>query len=114
MLETYYSNQLSFWKDALKPVFVFIYGGSFQWGSSDLFLYDGGAFAAANRVIFVSLSYRVGLLGFAHHSEIPELTGTAGLWDQNLALHWVRDNIALFGGGYQLLSSVHQNEACID
>ncbi|XP_022703990.1 acetylcholinesterase-like isoform X2 [Varroa jacobsoni] len=85
-------------QDALKPVFVFIYGGSFQWGSSDLFLYDGGAFAAANRVIFVSLSYRVGLLGFAHHSEIPELTGTAGLWDQNLALHWIRDNIALFGG----------------
>ncbi|OQR72039.1 acetylcholinesterase-like [Tropilaelaps mercedesae] len=85
-------------QEGLKPVFVFIYGGSFQWGSSDLFLYDGRAFAATNGVIFVSISYRVGLLGFAHHPDLPELTGTAGLWDQNLALRWVRDNIALFGG----------------
>ncbi|CAN7940403.1 unnamed protein product, partial [Ixodes hexagonus] len=79
------------------PVVVYIHGGAFQWGDSSLFLYDGSNFAASSEVVFVSFNYRVGIFGFLSIGT-PELPGNMGLWDQNLALRWVRANIAYFGG----------------
>ncbi|KAG0426269.1 hypothetical protein HPB47_026607 [Ixodes persulcatus] len=79
------------------PVFVFIYGGGFQWGDSALFLHDGSNFASMSDVVFVSFNYRVGIFGFLS-AESPELPGNMGLWDQNLALKWVQKNIEHFGG----------------
>ncbi|XP_077484534.1 LOW QUALITY PROTEIN: uncharacterized protein LOC144094480 [Amblyomma americanum] len=79
------------------PVIVFIHGGGFQWGDSALFLHDPANFVALSDVVFVTFNYRVGLHGFLS-LEVPELPGNVGLWDQNLALKWVRKNIASFGG----------------
>ncbi|XP_077484532.1 uncharacterized protein LOC144094479 [Amblyomma americanum] len=79
------------------PVIVFIHGGGFQWGDSALFLHDPANFVALSDVVFVTFNYRVGLHGFLS-LEVPELPGNVGLWDQNLALKWVRKNIAAFGG----------------
>lgn len=81
---------------------MFIYGGAFQWGSADVFLYDGAANTALNDHIFVSFNYRVGVFGFLNHPDLPELSGSIGFWDQNMALRWVKDNIQYFGGRFML------------
>lgn len=82
------------------PVMVWIHGGGFSAGASNQALYDGTALARDNGVIVVSLNYRLGILGFGEWSAWPELGGVsnAGLRDQLLALQWVRDHIADFGG----------------
>ncbi len=83
------------------PVIVFIHGGGFTIGSSAMPIYDGEAMARAGAV-FVNLNYRVGALGFMAHPELSAErgghSGNYGLMDQNLALQWVHDNIARFGG----------------
>lgn len=82
------------------PVMVWIHGGGFSAGASSQSLYDGAVLARENSVIVVSINYRLGILGFGEWSEWPELGGVtnAGLRDQILALQWVRDHIADFGG----------------
>jgi para-nitrobenzyl esterase len=85
-----------------RPVMVWIFGGAFVAGSSDHPLYDGEALAAQH-VVFVSINYRLGILGFFSHPELcaesPDgVSGNYGLMDQIAALRWVRDNIAAFGG----------------
>jgi len=83
------------------PVVVFIYGGGFTIGSSGMANYDGEQMAKAGAV-FVNFNYRVGALGFLAHPELTKEQGGAsgnyGLMDQTLALQWVHDNIAKFGG----------------
>lgn len=82
------------------PVMVWIHGGGFSAGASSQSLYDGSTLARENNVIVVSINYRLGILGFGDWSAWPELEGVtnAGLRDQILALTWVRDHIADFGG----------------
>ena len=65
-------------------------------------MYDG-ARLARRRVIVVSINYRLGVLGWLAHpgliAESPRrISGNCGLLDQIAALHWVRDNLAAFGG----------------
>lgn len=83
--------------DARRPVIVFIHGGGFTWGDSALFVYNMANLAALSDVVCVTFNYRVSILGFLSLDR-PELPGNMGLWDQNLALRWVRTNIASFGG----------------
>lgn len=78
-----------------KPVLVFIYGGGFNFGGSDSRAYSGQFFADHEDVVFVSFNYRTNILGFP---GAPALTQNAGLLDQRMAIEWVRDNIAAFGG----------------
>ena len=87
--------------NARLPVIVYLYGGGFTIGSAGIPTY-GGEVIAQRGVVFVNFNYRVGILGFLAH---PELTreqgghsGNYGLLDQSLALHWIHDNIARFGG----------------
>jgi para-nitrobenzyl esterase len=84
------------------PVLVWIHGGALLTGSSADPLYDGTALAKSGLVV-VSINYRLGVLGYLAHpglsAESPqELSGNYGLLDQIAALHWVKDNIAAFGG----------------
>ncbi|MDO4900495.1 carboxylesterase/lipase family protein [Actinomyces sp.] len=78
------------------PVLVWIHGGGFYAGSPASPYYDGAAF---NRdgVVTVNVSYRLGFDGFGWipGSDAPV---NRGVLDQILALEWVRDNIAAFGG----------------
>lgn len=84
------------------PVIVWVHGGGFQFGSGSVPETDGSALARRG-VVLVSLNYRLGALGFLAHPQLsrgsPQGTsGNYGLLDQILALQWVRDNIAAFGG----------------
>ncbi|XP_072474661.1 cholinesterase isoform X1 [Notamacropus eugenii] len=93
---------LNVWVPVPKPknatVMVWIYGGSFQSGTSSLHVYDGKFLARVERVIVVSMNYRVGALGFLALPGNSEAPGNMGLFDQQLALQWVQENIAAFGG----------------
>jgi para-nitrobenzyl esterase len=104
---------LNVWTDvvddsARRPVMVFIHGGANLLGSTaDLLPYDGASWARDFGVVFVSLQYRLGPLGFLAHEQLAtdnaarggaEASGNLAHLDQVKALEWVRDNIAAFGG----------------
>lgn len=76
------------------PVYVWFYGGSFAMGNTAQDIFDGSTFAR-DGVVYVSANYRVGIEGFTHFPDAPD---NRGLHDQILALQWVQDNIAQFGG----------------
>ncbi|MDO4289324.1 MAG: carboxylesterase family protein [Eubacterium sp.] len=82
------------------PVYVYIHGGGFATGSGSEIMFDGASLAKRG-VVVVTLNYRLGALGFlaleALRQEIGT-TGNYGLMDQILALTWVKENIASFGG----------------
>jgi para-nitrobenzyl esterase len=81
---------------------VWLHGGGNVEGSAARTLYDGAAFAR-DSVVFVSVDYRLGLLGFFAHPSLTAAAGTEpaanfGLQDQVAALEWVKRNVAQFGG----------------
>ena len=84
-----------------RPVMVWIPGGGFFAGGSND--YDPTSLVAEGDVVLVlvSLNYRLGLLGFFSQPDIDaegHPFADYGLMDQQLALRWVHDNIAMFGG----------------
>jgi para-nitrobenzyl esterase len=85
-----------------KPVVVWIYGGGFTIGSANMANY-GGESLARKGVVYVSVAYRVGALGFLAHpaltSESPHhSSGDLGFLDQIAALQWIHRNIERLGG----------------
>lgn len=86
------------------PVMVWIYGGSYTYGSGSSPLYLGSNIAGyAGDVIVVTINYRLNVFGFlageALLAESPDKSvGNYGFQDQQMALAWVQQNIASFGG----------------
>ncbi|KAL4983318.1 Alpha/Beta hydrolase protein [Aspergillus falconensis] len=86
------------------PVGVWIHGGGFYQGSGADQRYNMSAIVAnAQRIgkpfIAVTINYRLSTWGFLNSAEIKEAGATnLGLRDQRLALHWIQENIAAFGG----------------
>jgi para-nitrobenzyl esterase len=84
-----------------RPVMVWIHGGAFIIGSSNLPVWSGAPLASKGAVV-VNLNYRLGQLGFFAHpaleKESPGGPVNFGLLDQIAALQWVKQNIAAFGG----------------
>jgi para-nitrobenzyl esterase len=91
-------------RTARRPVMVWIHGGSYvsngtvnprNWGDQFVKVHP--------EVVFVSINYRLGLLGFLDLSQLPDgqgfaRSGNLGILDQVEALRWIRRNIAAFGG----------------
>lgn len=81
--------------DERLPVLVWIHGGSYFGGAGDDELNDPARLVAEQRIIAVSVTYRLGVLGYLAGTGRP---AHLGLLDQLAALSWVRANIAAFGG----------------
>lgn len=78
-----------------KSVMIWIHGGGYTIGQG--MLYDGSQMAVSGDVIVVTFNYRLGILGFMSTGDSAS-PGNFGLWDQQLAMKWVQNNIAAFGG----------------
>jgi para-nitrobenzyl esterase len=78
-----------------RPVMFWIHGGAFIMGGSKSLAYDCSKLAQCGDVVLVSINYRLGAFGYLF---IPGITANVGQLDQILALKWVHDNIAKFGG----------------
>ncbi len=99
--------QLNLWTPAKRedeklPVAVYFHGGGFSTGYGFLNCYDGEAMAKRG-VIVITVSHRLNSFGFLAHpwlsAESPDgVSGNYGLWDLVASLHWVRENVAAFGG----------------
>lgn len=84
-----------------RPVMVYIHGGGYSSGSGSAALYDGTRLATRGDVVVVTLNHRLNALGYAYLARLAdgfEDSGNVGQLDLILALRWVRDNIAAFGG----------------
>jgi para-nitrobenzyl esterase len=88
-------------RDGPLPVMFFIHGGGYMMGSSATGVYDGGALARRG-CVYVSANYRLGALGCLDLSSLSTrehpIEANLFLRDLVMALQWVRDNIAAFGG----------------
>lgn len=87
-----------------KPVLVWVHGGAFEAGGTASPLFECHNIVKENpEIIVVSIAYRLGVFGFFHLSHLPggeeyPDAQNLGLMDQMMALKWVHENIAGFGG----------------
>ena len=86
-----------------RPVMVWLHGGGFSSGSGqELLSYDGENLCRRGDVVVVTLNHRLNTFGYLDLAESGgeqfASSGNAGMLDLVLALEWVRDNIANFGG----------------
>ncbi|TKR81960.1 hypothetical protein L596_015750 [Steinernema carpocapsae] len=80
------------------PVLVFIYGGGFEVGSANSYGFKNiSENFVSQGVVFVTFNYRLALLGFFSTGD-NVAPGNIGLWDQTLALQFIKDTISRFGG----------------
>ncbi|XP_043488515.1 juvenile hormone esterase-like [Polistes fuscatus] len=89
-----YTPRIDF--NAKLAVMVWIHGGGFYMGSGNDDLYKP-VYIIRKDVIVVTINYRLGPLGFLN-LEDEVAPGNQGMKDTVMALRWVRDNIAVFGG----------------
>jgi len=78
-------------------VIIWIYGGGFWSGTTTLDLYDLRTMVAEQNIIMVGIQYRVASLAFLFF-DTEDVPGNAGMFDQLMAIQWVKENIAQFGG----------------
>jgi len=85
-----------------RPVMVWLHGGAYSSGSGqELKAYDGENLARRGDVVVITLNHRLNVLGHLNLAEYGAeyaSSGNVGMLDLVLALEWVRDNIAHFGG----------------
>jgi para-nitrobenzyl esterase len=82
------------------PVLIWIHGGGYNTGSTDCPMTDGRNFVRQG-ICFVSLQYRLNVLGFYDFTTYPgcgDFDSNCGFSDQLMALQWIHENIAFFGG----------------
>ena len=101
---------LNIWTPGLRdggarPVLLYIHGGAFDEGSGSSPLYDGTRLCRRGDVVVVTVNHRLNAFGYLYLGRLAGRqyadSGNAGMLDLILALRWVRDNIAQFGGDSQ-------------
>lgn len=101
------------------PVVVWIHGGSNLKGTASDPIYDGAYLSAKSKVVFVSMNYRLGMLG----AMASQLTNFGNKYDQSgnyvtldliQVLNWVKDNIHAFGGDPANVTIMGQSAGCMN
>ncbi|KAI9155638.1 Cholinesterase [Paramyrothecium foliicola] len=88
------------------PVLMFFYGGAFFGGGTNVpYQLPSQWVQRTQSHIVVSFNHRGNILGFPNAAGLPEEEQNVGLLDQRLAIEWVRDNIAAFGGDPQRIGA---------
>ncbi|KAK7024685.1 Alpha/beta-hydrolase [Favolaschia claudopus] len=93
------------------PILVYIHGGGLSTGAGSE--WDGTSLvrrsvATKKPIIYISINYRLGFLGFIGGAQVPATSSNVGYHDQRAALRWIQDNAAAFGGdggAYDLLGN---------
>lgn len=89
-------------KGGNRPVMVWLHGRGFYAGAGSEPLYDGARLAKRGDVVVVTLNHRLNVFGYLHLVQPGgkdfASSGNVGVLDMQLALEWVRENIAAFGG----------------
>ncbi|KAK0636833.1 alpha/beta-hydrolase [Bombardia bombarda] len=92
-------------RTSLLPVVIFIYGGGFATGGQDVPYQNPAQWVQrAQDLVVVTFNYRLNIFGFPNAAGLPADERNPGLLDQRLAVEWVRDNIAAFGGDPQSIT----------
>lgn len=96
---------LNVWTPALegrRPVMVWLHGRGFSAGAGSEPAYDGTNLAKRGDVVVVTINHRLGAFGYLYLAKVAgreyEASGLVGMLDAELALRWVKGNIARFGG----------------
>jgi para-nitrobenzyl esterase len=88
--------------NARRPVLVWLHGGGFSTGSGSSAWYDGVRMASKQDVVVVTINHRLNVFGYLYLGDLGggefHDAASVGMLDCVLALQWVRDNIASFGG----------------
>jgi para-nitrobenzyl esterase len=81
---------------------VYMHGGGYTAHAANFDIYDGVNLCRRGDVVVVTLNHRLNVFGYLYLAELggPDFadSGNVGQLDLILALQWVRDNIAEFGG----------------
>jgi para-nitrobenzyl esterase len=89
-------------REAKRPVMFYIHGGAYAHGSGASPLYDGAALCRRGDVVVVTVNHRLNAFGYLYLHGLAGAdladSGNVGQLDLILALRWVRENIAQFGG----------------
>ncbi|KAG0321954.1 hypothetical protein BGZ99_003586 [Dissophora globulifera] len=96
-----YTPSLKSTKQPGLPVIVFIHGGGYTSFSGSTVLFEPGHMVARGGVVVVTFNYRLGFLGWFENTDAWSRTSVPGnqaIHDIILALQWVKNNIASFGG----------------
>lgn len=101
-----YTPSSSSTRESTLPCLVWIHGGGFEFGSSDL--YNGSSLVnfwsqSQSPALLVTMNYRLNIFGFIGSEKLRDRdplrsTGNYGIQDQRMALRWVQENIGAFGG----------------
>ncbi|HKX77415.1 MAG TPA: carboxylesterase family protein [Novosphingobium sp.] len=88
--------------DGKRPVMVRIHGGGYSMGAGNWSWHDGANLVRRGDMVLVTVNHRLNCMGYLHLEDIGGErfagSGVAGMLDLVLALQWVRDNVAAFGG----------------
>ena len=115
---------LNIWTPSLKreaklPVVIYIHGGAFQIGSNSNPERSGDRFAAGTPMVFVSVNYRLGVLGGLYLGDLLgeayQDSGSNSALDVLAAIRWVKANAEAFGGDAEniTLMGVSAGAKCI-
>jgi para-nitrobenzyl esterase len=85
-----------------RAVLFYIHGGAYNNGTVNCDLYDGNRLCHRGDVVVVTVNHRLNAFGYMYLGDLGGKeyadSGNAGMLDIILALKWVQQNIAEFGG----------------
>lgn len=87
--------------DGKRPVMVWLHGGGFSTGSANDASYNGSALAMQQDVVVVGINHRLNVFGhldLSAYGEKYQYSSNVGIMDIQMALEWIQENIASFGG----------------